>query len=271
MSKSSPKIDSNGITDIGPVREDNQDAIRLPDDRHSPDLGLLYAVADGMGGYSNGGLASSLALQTLEHALFNGNTSPNPKALRSGVEEANLAIFKTAQRLGVGPMGTTLTAAYIVGNILHLAHVGDSRAYLIRDGRAVCLTNDHTTVGEMVRSKIISADKLRTHAQRSVLTKALGLRMFVRADILQMKLRESDRLVLCSDGVWSVIQDEEFAQAANQSPDARHLSERLVQLAFARHTDDNASAVVLYIQELGVVADKDTLWRWSGIIRKRAS
>jgi len=106
-------------------------------------------------------------------------------------------------------MGTTLTAAYILGNTLYLAHVGDSRAYLIRDGRLVCLTSDHTMVGDMVRSKLISHDKIRTHAQRSYLTKSLGTTLFVQPDITQQKLREGDRLILCSDGVWSVVEDEE--------------------------------------------------------------
>src|SRR5258707_8714271 len=104
-------------------------------------------------------------------------------------------------------MGTTLTAAYVYGDVLYLAHVGDSRAYLIRDGRSICLTSDHTTVGDMVRSNLISSDKIRTHAQRSILTKSVGTALFVQPDIIQQRLREGDRLVLCSDGVWSVIED----------------------------------------------------------------
>ena len=129
-----------------------------------------------------------------------------------------LQVYQKAQQLGAGRMGTTLTAVYIFGNTLYLTHVGDSRAYLIRDKRATCLSADHTTVGDMVRSKLLSPDKLRTHAQRSVLTKAIGISLFVQPDITEHRLQEGDRLVLCSDGVWSVVQDEDFARIASNRP-----------------------------------------------------
>jgi protein phosphatase len=147
-------------------------------------------------------------------------------------------------------MGTTLTAAYVFGEMLYLAHVGDSRAYLIRDGRSICLTADHTAVGDMVRSKLISSDKIRTHAQRSVLTKSIGTALFVQPDIVQQKLREGDRLVLCSDGVWSVIEDEEFARIASESYSVDEISRNLINLALHHKTDDNASVVVFHLRKL---------------------
>ena len=147
MSKYLPVIECSGLSNIGPVREDNQDSIHLPDGSHPPESGLLYAVADGMGGYTHGAVASALAIQRLAETLYNGNGKPNPKSLRRGVETANISIYKAAERLGTGRMGTTLTAAYILEDDLHLIHVGDSRAYLIRDQQATCLTADHTTVG----------------------------------------------------------------------------------------------------------------------------
>lgn len=245
-----PEIESGGLSIAGPMREDNQDSIHLPDHEHSIGLGLLFAIADGMGGYAHGGVASLLALESFSSTLTTQNGTPIPKALQRSVENANLQVYQKAQQLGAGRMGTTLTAAYVLGDILHLAHVGDSRAYLIRDGRATCLTADHTAVGDMVRAKILSPAKIRTHAQRSVLTKAIGISLFVQADIIQYKLHEGDHLVLCSDGVWSVIEDEEFARVVREQAAVDLISRNLINLALQHETDDNASAVVFHVRKL---------------------
>jgi len=249
-----PEIESGGHSVVGPVREDNQDSIRFSASEHSNGHGLLFAIADGMGGYAHGGLASSLALETFYGTLANQNGNSILKTLQRGVEAANLRVYQKARELDAGRMGTTLTAAYVFDDMLYLAHVGDSRAYLIRDGRAICLTDDHTTVGDMVRSKIISSDKLRTHAQRSVLTKAIGTDLFIQPDIIQKKLKEGDRLILCSDGVWSVVEDEEFAQVASGSPSVDEVSKNLIDLALDHNTDDNASVVIFHLRKLIPVA-----------------
>lgn len=271
MRKYIPEIESSGLSVIGSVREDNQDSIYLPDGQYPSEMGLLYAVADGMGGYNHGSVASSLAIESLVDALFDRDT-PDPKALRSGIEKANIEVYKAAQRLAAGRMGTTLTAAYILNNTLHLAHIGDSRAYLIRDDRSVCLTADHTTVGDMMRSKLIPPEKVRTHAQRSVLTKAIGLGLFIQPDIDQYKLHEGDTLVICSDGLWSVVQDNEFASAvAELSPEA--ISQNLINLALARETDDNISVVVLRVHKLTPVPiepESGQKTNWFQRLRKKA-
>ncbi len=189
MRKYIPEIESGGLSVTGPVRNDNQDSIHFPDYEHPAGTDLLFAIADGMGGYAHGGVASLLALESFSSTLAAGNDNPIPKLLQRGVEIANLHVYQKAQQLGGVRMGTTLTAAYVLGEMLYLAHVGDSRAYLIRDGRSVCLTTDHTAVGAMVRSKLISPDKLRTHAQRSMLTKSIGTDLFVQPDIVQQRLK----------------------------------------------------------------------------------
>lgn len=250
MRKFVPEIESSGLSVIGPVREDNQDSIRLSDHENPVGPGLLFAIADGMGGYAHGGMASLLALETFIDVLASQNGSPISKTLQRGVEAANLQVYQRAQQLDVGRMGTTLTAAYVFGDMLYLVHVGDSRAYLIRDGRSICLTSDHTTVGDMVRSKLISPDKIRTHAQRSILTRSVGTALFVQPDIVQQKLKEGDRLILCSDGVWSVIEDEEFAQVAGRSSSMDRVSQDLIDLALDHQTDDNASVVVFHLRKL---------------------
>jgi serine/threonine protein phosphatase PrpC len=251
-----PEIESGGLSVVGPVREDNQDSIHLPNGEQASVPGLLFAVADGMGGYAHGGVASLLALKSFSGTLATENGIPIPKALQRGVETANLQVYQKAQQLSAGRMGTTLTAAYVFGDILYLAHVGDSRAYLIRNGRATCLTTDHTTVGDMVRAKILSPDKIRTHAQRSVLTRAIGIGLFIQPDIIQHRLHEDDRLVLCSDGVWSVIEDDDFARVAGEQASVDLISRNLINLAMQHNTDDNASVVVFHLRKLVAASEE---------------
>jgi serine/threonine protein phosphatase PrpC len=262
-----PEIESSSLSVIGPVREDNQDSIHLPDEDHPVGPGLLFALADGMGGYAHGGMASLLALESFSSVLASQNGGPVSKTLQRAVEAANLQVYQKAQQLDAGRMGTTLIAAYVFGDMLYLAHVGDSRAYLIRDEACICLTSDHTTVGEMVRSKLISPDKIRSHAQRSILTKSVGINLFVQPDIIQQRLREGDRLILCTDGVWSVIEDDEFARVARSSESMGEVSQNLIDLALQNHTDDNASVVVFHLRKLHPLAvdpdsseEKSTGW-----------
>ena len=243
-----PDFDYSGLSHVGPVREDNQDAIQFSDRHVAAERGWLCAVADGMGGYAHGNLASTLALQKLFAAFYDEKPLSIERALRRGIESANLGVYKQAQQMRAGRMGTTLTAASVIGHKLYLAHVGDSRAYLIRNEKAFCLTDDHTTVGDLVRMKVLSADKVRTHAQRSVLTKGIGLTLFVKPDITQHPLRSGDSVILCSDGVWSVIEDHEFAELATRTRGAHELSQSLINLALHRQTDDNASAITVHIK-----------------------
>ena len=261
------KFKHSGTSHIGPIREDNQDAIHLPDDNGSHERGWVYAVADGMGGFSHGRVASQLALQMLFRTFYEDRESPVPKALRRGVELANLAVYKEAQRLGTGRMGTTLTAACIRGNQLVLAHVGDSRAYLIRGEKAICLTDDHTRVGELVRMKVLSPHKVRTHAQRSILTRGIGLGLFVQPDIVQHTLQPNDRIVLCSDGLWCVIEDDEFAYLASRALRVEEYMASLIQAALDRQTDDNISVITIHIESFDVETAQPTL----GTERKRSS
>jgi len=249
LRKHIPEIESSGLSVVGPVREDNQDSIHCSNSEQ-PTTDALFAVADGMGGYAHGGVASSLALESFSGILASQNGSSISKTLQRGVETANMKVYQKAQQLGAGRMGTTLTAAYVPGDILHLAHVGDSRAYLIRNGRATCLTADHTTVGDMVRAKILSPDKIRTHAQRSVLNKAIGIGLFIQPDITQHKLQQGDRVILCSDGVWSVIEDHDFARVATEHTSVDLISQNLIDLAIQHETDDNASVVVFHVKNL---------------------
>jgi serine/threonine protein phosphatase PrpC len=243
------EFESAGLSITGPVREDNQDSILLPNPSAPNFPGSLHAVADGMGGYANGGLASNLAVQNLLRIVRSSEiSSPPSKALQQAMQVINLEVYKASQQIGNGKMGTTLTATYIFGNLLYLLHVGDSRAYLVRAGQASCLTSDHTVVGDLVRSRLIPSENIRSHAQRSVLTRAIGLGLFVQPELTQTKLQAGDRIILCSDGVWSVIEDNEFAEQCAQEGDVHSLAQNLVDLALERETDDNCSVVVIHIR-----------------------
>jgi len=245
-----PEIESCGLTQIGPVREENQDSILLSPEEPRQEKGWLFAVADGIGGYSHGQIASSLAVEKLLDTVYGDHVRPGLTALRQGIEVANLSIFQTAQKLNVGHMGTTLTAACILGQDLHLVHVGDSRAYLIRGGKASCLTNDHTMVGELVRMRVLGPEKVRSHAQRSILTRGVGLSLFVKPDQVRLQLEPGDRLILCSDGVWSVIEDEEIASLSEKYESTCEFCQILIDMALERESDDNVSAVAVTIQAM---------------------
>jgi PPM family protein phosphatase len=262
MNVPSGDIESGGFSHIGPVREENQDSICWSEDH--PETGAsLYAVADGMGGYNHGKLASSLALENIFTTFRTQQGSP-VQQLKRGIEAANLAIYQATQRLGAGRMGTTLTAAYLYGNRLTVGHVGDSRAYLLRGQDATCLTRDHTVVGDMVRMRVLSPDKVRTHSQRSVLTRGLGLNPFVTPDITNHIVKEGDALVLCSDGLWSVIEDNELPQLNQDAAGVNSFLSHLIYLAIERGTDDNISAVSVRLHSLKPVPvrKKQGGWQW---------
>lgn len=240
-----------GLTNAGIVRTENQDSIHFlhPDQEIAAKWGTLYAVADGLGGYEHGNVASGLAIKIFFETFYQGEAGQSPKNMRAGIRDANMGVYEAAQRMKAR-MGTTLTAVNILGDTMHIAHVGDSRAYLVRNGTAACLTNDHSRVGEMVRAKLITPEKARTHNQRSVLNRCLGMELFVQPDMLTTKLRVGDQIVLCSDGVWSVIQDEEFGQIASEGADGGVICERLLNLAMERESDDNVSAIAIRVNSL---------------------
>ena len=215
-----------------------------------------------MGGYAKGGVASATAIETFFAAFYSEPPHARPTSLRRAVEQANLAVHQAAFRLNAGQMGTTLTVANIAGDQLYLAHVGDSRAYLVRNGQARCLTNDHSVVGELVRMKIISPDKVRTHSQRSVLNRSLGLNLFVQPDVSRVAVQAGDLIILCTDGLWAYVEDAEFARLASETPEVAALSHRLVELALQRHTDDNASVIVGRIEQIGGAAAQASVSRW---------
>jgi protein phosphatase len=226
-------------TDIGQVREGNEDAYLV--------VAPLYAVADGMGGHRGGEVASSLALETVQQ-LFERQEG----TLADQVAQANRAVYDRSQSdRSVSGMGTTLTAALIDGNEVHLVHVGDSRAYLLRDARLTQLTEDHTLVHRMVVEGEITADEAETHPHRSILTRALGVDESVQVDEGDVQVETGDRLLLCTDGLTGMVPEEQIQEIMLDASDPQEVVDRLVRVANRAGGIDNITAVVLDFAEDG--------------------
>jgi len=231
------RIEAGVATDIGQVREGNEDSYLV----EPP----LFAVADGMGGHRGGEVASQLALETIEALYREGKGT-----LAEQVHEANRAVFaRSAEDRSVTGMGTTLTAALIGADGAHLAHVGDSRAYLLRAGSLRRLTEDHTLVNRMVRTGEISPDEADVHPHRNVLLRSLGTEPAVEVDVQDVGLLEGDRLVLCSDGLTGMVTEDQIQAILEAEPQPQEAAERLVRAANRAGGIDNITVVILDVHE----------------------
>jgi protein phosphatase len=231
-------------SDIGQVREGNEDAFLV--------LAPLYVVADGMGGHRGGEVASRLALETVQR-LFEAREG----TLAEQVTEANRAIFERSQQdRSVAGMGTTLTAALVDGDRVHLAHVGDSRAYLFRGGELSMLTEDHTLVHRMVVEGEITEAEAETHPHRSILTRALGVDASVQVDEGEVRSVAGDRILLCSDGLTAMVPDGQIREILSKAADPQEAVDTLVRVANRAGGIDNITAVILDFDEGGEVPDR---------------
>ncbi|HEX9299393.1 MAG TPA: Stp1/IreP family PP2C-type Ser/Thr phosphatase [Actinomycetota bacterium] len=228
------RIEAGVATHVGQVRTGNEDAYLL----EPP----LYAVADGMGGHRGGEVASQLALTTIAESFRKGQ-----EPFADQVQEANRAVFeRSGADRAVAGMGTTLTAAVIEGNLAHLVHVGDSRAYLLRAGSLRQLTDDHTLVNRMVKAGEITPGEAEVHPHRNVLVRALGTESDVELDEQDVGLLEGDRLLLCSDGLTGMLTEEQIQAILGSTQSApQEAADRLVVAANRAGGVDNITVVVL--------------------------
>ncbi|MCP4638901.1 MAG: Stp1/IreP family PP2C-type Ser/Thr phosphatase [bacterium] len=212
------------LSDVGKKRAGNEDSCLLcaPEDRSvAHDHGYLVAVADGMGGVSGGGFASRLALQSLVDSYYDGVVETIPERLRASVGAANRRIFEEAEsHPEYFGMGTTVSAMLIHGTCAYVAQVGDSRVYLHRVGEGIWqITDDHSLVAEQVRNGFISEEQARTHSLRNLITRAVGTKESVKVDLFTFPVRQNDRILICSDGLTGVVDDE----VISSSLDVRNL------------------------------------------------
>ncbi len=228
-----------------PSNEDAVLALEVPPAPGQPPSFVL-AVADGMGGHADGEVASALAVETLRHAFSRDAGADPALVLKQAFRKANEAIWARGEGDEAGHMGTTLTAAVLTGKYATIASVGDSRAYLLRGRGLTQVTKDHTLVAEQVAQGVVKPADARAHPQRNVLTHALGTRPKLDSKlppIYELTLLPGDRLLLCSDGFFDVLEDRDYAETLLASPAAEAAS-ALVALATGRGTTDNVSAVI---------------------------
>lgn len=247
-----------GQTDVGVVRKGNEDAFSL-----APDKGLLV-VADGMGGHSSGEVASRMAVDAISNyfsdaapggkapliGTYDGDFTEMTNQLGSAVRLANIAVYEAARgNAQWRGMGTTVVCALLHNRKLSIAHVGDSRLYLIRAGGIEQLTDDHSVVAEQVKRELISREEADKSEIKNILTRAVGNEAEVEVDLNELNLRGDDILVLCTDGLTNMVRDEEILSVALAGRDPAVASRRLVELANQEGGRDNITVVVAYILE----------------------
>lgn len=231
---------SGSATDVGRIRQVNQDlSLETPN---------LFAVADGMGGHAGGEVAARVAIESLQSAF---DRQPSTEGLEQAVLAANEAVFEQGQaQEDLHGMGTTLTAAALVAgpdgrDLVALANVGDSRAYLLSEGEFSQVTQDHSLAEERVRRGLLSEEEAALDPRRHILTRALGVAPEVAVDLWELHLRTGDRVLLCSDGLCNEVDDAEMAALLEAESDPAVAARRLVDTANEHGGSDNITAVVV--------------------------
>ena len=223
-------------SDTGQVRDLHEDSylVREP----------VFVIADGMGGHLAGDVASQTAIEIIT-ANADG-ASADPHTLEQIVLKANEAIWNKAQSdPSMHGMGTTCTLVFLEGDKAYLAHVGDSRGYVFQDGHLRQVTEDHTLVERMVKEGRLERAEAARHPQRNIITRALGMDANVKVDTFSLELNVGDRLLLCSDGLNSMLSDEEVEQVLKDHPDGEEAADRLIQLANAAGGEDNITVILI--------------------------
>jgi protein phosphatase len=246
------RIEVGFFTHTGRVRDNNEDSF-VVDERLA-----LFAVADGMGGHRGGEVASKTAVEALRAAVAGGRT------IDDAVRLANDAVFEKASQdpEQLAGMGTTMTAAVPVGgSTLLIGHVGDSRAYLLRDGTLELRTQDHSLVEELVREGRLTPEQAESHPQRAIVTRALGVDEDVEVDLYTINVRTGDRVLLCSDGLTTMLRDREVERIARSVDDPQRCAEDLVNAAVEAGGEDNVTVVVLDVVDVdeGAPSSPDAL------------
>ncbi len=231
-------------THVGRKRSSNEDSY-LVDEQ----LGV-FAVADGMGGHAAGEIASSVALDSIQSSISSGSS------IDSAINLANATVREhAASNPQLHGMGTTLTLLSIVG-IPTIGHVGDSRAYRLRDGELAPLTEDHSLVAELVRAGKLTPEQAATHPRRSIITRALGADETITIDLVPVHIQEGDRLLLCSDGLSTMVDEAVIASFLSEPVDVPEIAQSLIRLANEAGGDDNITVIVAEVLEV----DSDLGW-----------
>ena len=238
------RLSSFAGTDVGRTRSGNEDSYFCGR--------TVFAVADGLGGHQGGEVASAAAVEPLAALDGRGFADPGEaaEALAGAIAKANSAILDQASsNPSLWGMGTTVTAAAVAGDHLQLAHVGDSRAYLLRDGSFGQVTTDHTVVGELVRRGRLTPAQAAVHPERSILTRAVGLDSRIPVDTPDpIDLRPGDQVLLCSDGLTEAVPDPQIAELLTTNPDGHAACRALIDTANNAGGPDNITLIVIRVE-----------------------
>jgi protein phosphatase len=264
------QTDSSGYSDKGMVRDGNEDSFVV-----APEIGF-FAVADGMGGHNAGEVASRMAIEVLRDYLARttiGNSIPvdgnNPDCsdaanhLASGIRHANRLIYESTRNNPAWQnMGTTIVAAILHENRLSIAHVGDSRAYLLRGGGIIALTEDHSLVAEQVRSGTISHESAGLSSQRNIITRALGSESEPEVDLCDLLLAPEDRILLCSDGLTSMVAETTIRTIVLGNRNPNEICRLLVEEANRNGGKDNITVAVILVRG-GALSGLSRIYNWA--------
>lgn len=239
-------------TDVGRKRANNEDnmiSIVPQDAQVMGKKGALFVVADGMGGHEKGEVASEMVVNIVNTTYYKDNDVDIATALIHALKDANEAVYQRAQAAGDrdgGTMGSTCIAAVLHDETVYVANVGDSRAYIVRDGHAKQISQDHSWVAEQIRAGTLTEEQARTHENRNIIFRCIGTSPEVEIDVFTEQVQDGDALVLCTDGLSNLVTDEELSTIVEQygpQESAHHLVER----ANERGGPDNITAVVVRI------------------------
>jgi serine/threonine protein phosphatase PrpC len=248
-------IEYGSRSDQGKVRTSNEDSYAANAKQR------LFLVADGMGGHAAGEVASQIAASTVEEmvAVHRGTECQPEEVLRLAAQEANSRIYEAARiKREFAGMGSTLTALSFRDNYYYIAHVGDSRAYLLRDGALDQLTRDHSLVWHLLESGVLRKEDLSSHPQKNLITRSIGPHPIVEVDLERGDIREGDVFLLCSDGLTDVVSDESIRRILSNSGDhSQEIGEMLVDTANQNGGPDNITVVVIRLAP-GDAEDSDT-------------
>jgi len=251
-------------TDAGPNRPHNEDACLAVEPLGDFFPAHLFAVADGLGGHMAGDVASRLVIETLQQEAQSSRLERPERWLRQALGSANLAIHHYAhEHPEAFNLQSTVTALVLHGDQAVIGHVGDCRAYLVRDGAIELCTTDHTRAMEMLRLRIITPEQAVDHPARSQLTRSLGAELFLQVDITRRPVRPGDTWVLCSDGLWSEVPRTEICDTVQELP-PEAAADRLVQIACDRAAPDNVTVAVVRVKRPAPSLPVPRRRRWFG-------
>ena len=232
------------MTDIGRKRKLNQDCV-FTCEHPLGNLPNLFVVADGMGGHKAGDYASAYTVKAIEREVENCEYTAPVRILREAIAIANREIYEKASTeedyLG---MGTTTVAATIIDDILYVANVGDSRLYLVDKG-ITQVTKDHSLVAEMVRIGSIAAEEARLHPDKNIITRAIGAAPDVEIDFFEVELKKGDIVIMCTDGLTNMVEDDEICRITRSAKDVAMVAEELIKMANHNGGKDNIGVVVV--------------------------